>query len=185
MPTYSINSLALGAKMPDFTLLSVCGEAFEAQQLSGAPTVVVFTCGHCPYVQAIEDRMLALAREFIPKGVRWVGIASNDPSLHPEEDNPEALCRRLHEKDYPFPILYDETQAVAKAFGAQCTPEFFLFDAKGLLYYHGRFDDNWKDPRAVTRQDLRLALESLLAGQPAPSPQYPALGCSIKWKNTA
>ncbi len=184
MPTYSVEDLPLGTKMPAFSLLSVCGEAFDSQQLSGAPAVIVFTCGHCPYVQAIEDRMLALAREFIPKGVRWVGIASNDPSLYPTEDSPEALCQRVHEKDYPFPLLFDETQAVAKAFGAQCTPEFFVFDAKGLLYYHGRLDDNWKDPAAVTRQDLRLALQSLLQGAPAPHLQYPAMGCSIKWKAT-
>jgi hypothetical protein len=118
---------------------------------------------------------------FIPRGISWVGIAANDPSLHPNEDSPEALCRRYHERNYPFPILFDETQAVAKAFQAACTPEFFVYDAAGRLYYHGRLDDNWKDPTAVTKEDLREALEALLQGRPAPQPQHPAIGCSIKW----
>ncbi|MCS6895380.1 MAG: thioredoxin family protein [Bacteroidia bacterium] len=182
MPTYA-EATPLGATLPAFSLLGVCGERVESQSLSGKPLVVVFTCGHCPYVQAIEDRMLALAREFIPRGISWVGIAANDPSLYPEEDSPEALCRRTREKDYPFPILYDETQAVARAFGAVCTPEFFLYDASHRLYYHGRLDDNWQNPHAVTRHELRDALEALLAGLPAPSPQYPAMGCSIKWRS--
>jgi len=182
MPTYSEERVELGAPLPAFSLLSVCGERIESKHLAGKPVVVVFTCGHCPYVQAVEDRMIALAREFIPRGVQWIGIAANDPALHPDEDSPEALCRRLSEKNYPFPILFDETQAVAKAFGAVCTPEFFVYDAAHKLYYHGRLDDNWKDPKGVTRQELREALEALLAGQAPPQPQYPAMGCSIKWR---
>ncbi|MEN3040932.1 MAG: thioredoxin family protein [Bacteroidia bacterium] len=181
MPTYA-ETIPLGTVMPSFSLLSVCGELVESRSFSGKPLVVVFTCGHCPYVQAVEARMIALAKEFIPKGISWVGIAANDPSLYPDEDSPEALCRRTREKGYPFPILFDETQAVARAFGAVCTPEFFVYDASHRLYYHGRLDDNWKQPEAVTRQDLRLALEALLAGAPAPMPQYPAMGCSIKWR---
>jgi len=183
MPTYG-NEVALGSPMPSFSLVSVCGEPFSSQSLKGQPVVVVFTCGHCPYVQAVEDRMLALARDFIPKGLRWVGITANDPSLYPQEDSPEALCRRTREKNYPFPILFDETQEVARAFGAVCTPEFFVYDANHRLYYHGRLDDNWKEPHRVTRHELREALESLLAGKPAPQPQYPAMGCSIKWKGS-
>lgn len=183
MPTYG-SEVALSTPLPAFELVSVCGEVVRSQDLVGQPVVVVFTCGHCPYVQAVEDRMLALAREFIPKGIRWIGIAANDPALYPQEDSPEALCRRVHEKGYPFPILFDETQEVAKRFGAVCTPEFFVYDAQHRLYYHGRLDDNWKDPAAVTRQELREALEALLAGQPAPQPQYPAMGCSIKWKGS-
>ncbi len=182
MPTYA-ESLPLGTTLPAFSLVSVCGEPFDSREIAGEPLVVVFTCGHCPYVQAIEDRMLALAKAYIPRGVRWIGIASNDPALYPDEDSPEALCRRRREKGYPFPILFDSTQEVAKAFGAACTPEFFVYDRSQRLYYHGRLDDNWKDASAVTRQELREALEALLAGAPAPQPQYPAMGCSIKWKN--
>ncbi|MCS7188876.1 MAG: thioredoxin family protein [Bacteroidia bacterium] len=182
MPTYA-QSLELGSPMPSFELLSVCKEPVNSRNLMGSPVVIVFTCGHCPYVQAIEERMLALSRAFIPKGIQWIGIASNDPSLHPEEDSPEALCRRTKEKDYPFPILFDETQSVAKSFGAVCTPEFFVYDANHRLYYHGRLDDNWKDPLRVSREELKEALEALLAGKPAPLPQYPAMGCSIKWKS--
>ncbi|MCS7152561.1 MAG: thioredoxin family protein [Bacteroidia bacterium] len=180
MPTYA-ETIPLGTALPSFSLLSVCGEHIDSEMLRQKPLVVVFTCGHCPYVQAVEGRMLQLAAEFIPRGVQWIGIASNDPTLYPE-DSPEALCRRTREKNYPFPILYDETQAVAKAFGALCTPEFFVYDANHRLYYHGRLDDNWKDPAAVTKQELREALELLLAGMPAPQPQYPAMGCSIKWR---
>lgn len=185
MPSYSSEDLRIGAPMPSFRLMSVCGEVYDSEQFRGKPLVVVFLCGHCPYVQAVEERYLALARTYIPKGVRWVGIAANDPSLHPEEDSPEALCRRYHEKAYPFPILFDETQAVAKAFQAVCTPEFFVYDAQGRLYYHGRLDDNWKDPKQVSREELKEALEALLAGKPAPSPQHPAMGCSIKWRMPA
>jgi peroxiredoxin len=181
MPTYG-ELVALGTPMPSFELLSVCGEPFRSQDLLSQPVVVVFTCGHCPYVQAVEDRMLQLARSFIPRGIRWVGIAANDPSLYPQEDSPEALCRRTREKEYPFPLLFDSTQAVARAFGAVCTPEFFVYDSKHRLYYHGRLDDNWKEPEKVTRQELREALEALLSGQPAPQPQYPAMGCSINWR---
>lgn len=183
MPTYSSESVQLGASLPAFRMVSVCGEAYDSERFRGRPLVVVFLCGHCPYVQAVEERYLALAREYIPRGISWVGIAANDPSLYPEEDSPEALCRRYHEKQYPFPILFDDTQEVARAFQAVCTPEFFVYDAQGRLYYHGRLDDNWRDPHQVSRQELREALEALLAGQPAPSPQYPAMGCSIKWRS--
>lgn len=182
MPTYSEERVALGTEMPPFNLLSVCGDRVDSTQLAGRPVVVVFTCGHCPYVQAVEERIITLAKAFIPRGVQWIGIASNDPTLHPDEDSPEALCRRHAEKGYPFPILFDETQEVARAFGAVCTPEFFVYDAAHKLYYHGRLDDNWKNPHAVTREELRGALEALLSGQAPPHPQYPAMGCSIKWR---
>lgn len=182
MPTYA-TEIALGSSMPTFALMGVCGEKeLSSESLRGAPVVVVFLCGHCPYVKAVEERILHLARTFIPRGIRWVGIASNDPSLHPDEDSPEALCRRTREKGYPFPILYDSTQAVAKAFGAVCTPEFFVYDAQHKLYYHGRLDDNWQNPAAVTREELKEALEKLLRGEAPPSPQIPSMGCSIKWK---
>ncbi|MCS6789916.1 MAG: thioredoxin family protein [Bacteroidia bacterium] len=182
MPTYA-TEIALGSPLPAFSLMGVCGEKeLSSDSLQGAPVVVVFLCGHCPYVKAVEERFLSLARAFIPRGVRWVGIASNDPSLYPEEDSPEALCRRSREKAYPFPILYDSTQAVAKAFGAVCTPEFFVYDTQHRLYYHGRLDDNWQNPAAVTREELKEALEKLLQGEPPPSPQLPSMGCSIKWK---
>ncbi|MCX8112083.1 MAG: thioredoxin family protein [Bacteroidia bacterium] len=181
MPTYAEN-IPIGTALPPFKLPTVCGEWVDSSALSGKPLVVVFTCGHCPYVQAIEERMLKLAAAYIPRGIQWLGIASNDPHLYPEEDSPEALCRRTREKGYPFPILYDETQAVAKAFGAVCTPEFFAYDSQHRLYYHGRLDDNWKEPNAVKREELKEALESLLSGRPAPSPQFPSMGCSIKWK---
>lgn len=182
MPTHAEN-LPLGTALPDFDLVGVCGEHVSSRALKGKPLVVVFTCGHCPYVQAVEERLLTLARQYIPKGIQWVGIASNDPSLHPDEDSPEALCRRTREKNYPFPILYDETQEVAKAFGALCTPEFFVYDADHRLYYHGRLDDNWKDAASVRREELREALDALLAGKEPPHPQYPAMGCSIKWRS--
>jgi len=115
MPTYSNDSPQLGSLMPTFRLLSVCRESYDSAQLRGKPAVIVFLCGHCPYVQAVEERYLALARAYIPKGLQWVGISANDPSLYPDEDSPEALCRRYHEKGYPFPILFGGKDRVGRS----------------------------------------------------------------------
>jgi Peroxiredoxin len=154
MPTYSNDSLQLGSLMPTFQLLSVCGESYDSAQLRGKPAVIVFLCGHCPYVQAVEERYLALARAYIPKGVRWVGISANDPSLYPNEDSPEALCRRYHEKSYPFPILFDGTQEVARAFQAVCTPEFFVYDAEGGYITMGGWMTTGKIPSRSPAKNL-------------------------------
>jgi len=146
--------------------------------------VVMFICNHCPYVQAVEDRILALQREYAPRGVQLVGICSNDPTDYPE-DRPESLLRRWREKSYGFPYLVDETQEVARAFGAACTPDVYVFDRARRLAYHGRIDDNWKEPAKVTRRELAAALDALLAGKEPPREQAHAIGCSIKWRKAS
>lgn len=173
----------LGSTCPDFNLKSVDGKPVSRQDFNGKPLVVMFICNHCPYVKAIEDRLLTLAREMMPKGAAFVAVCANDPADYPE-DAPEELLKRWREKNYPFPYLLDESQEVAKAFAAVCTPDIYLFDSSHKLYYRGRLDDSWKNPRAVSKQELKLALESALQKLPAPSLQNPSMGCSIKWKKS-
>lgn len=173
----------LGAPCPDFRLPSVDGRTYARDDFADRPVLVVmFICNHCPYVKAVEDRIVALAREYGPRGVQLVGICANDAAAYPD-DSFDALARRWREKAYGFPYLHDESQEVARAFDAACTPDIYVYGPDRKLAYHGRIDDNWKDPRQVTRRELAEALDALLAGR-APSPeQRPSLGCSIKWKS--
>jgi len=172
----------MGSALPDFSLPSVDGKIFSRQDFAPAQILVfLFICNHCPYVQAIEDRIIRLAREFIPQGVAFVGICSNDAQEYPE-DSPAELLRRWRDKDYGFPYLIDESQQVAKAFGAVCTPDIFVFDQTRRLSYRGRLDDSWKNEKLVKRHELQEALQALLAGNSINSQQNPSMGCSIKWK---
>lgn len=171
----------LGAQCPDFNLPSVDGHQYKLSSFEQSKALVVmFICNHCPYVKAVEDRILKLARELIPQGAAFIGICSNDPSEY-EEDSAENLLRRWKEKEYPFPYLHDSTQAVAKSFDAVCTPDFFVYDQARKLVYRGRLDDNWKEAAKVTRRDLKSAIEKVLTDQPPLERQHPAMGCSIKW----
>lgn len=173
----------LGTKLPDFNLLSVDGKRYGVSDFKSKKNIVVmFICNHCPYVQAIEDRIIQLARDYEKKDVQMVAICSNDPTDYPD-DRPEKLKARWIQKKYGFPYLIDETQDVAKAFGAVCTPDIFVYNAERLLVYRGQLDNNWKDPRLVSRHDLREVLDALLAGKVLSSKQSPSMGCSIKWKN--
>lgn len=175
------NALNTGFKLPDFELPEVKGGSLRSADMNGKVAVVMFICAHCPYVIAVEDRFVELAKSYAPEDVSFAAICSNDATDYPE-DRPEALAERAARKGYPFPYLVDETQDVAKAFEAVCTPEFYVFDQERTLVYHGRLDDNWKDASAVTQKDLAAAIDAALAGQPAPAEQYPSMGCSIKWK---
>ncbi len=141
---------------------------------------VVFWCNHCPYVHAVEDRVTALAREMVGRGVRFVAISANDAEAYPE-DSFEKMAERARDKAYPFPYLYDEDQAVARAYDAVCTPDFFVFDRDRRLAYRGRLDDG-RPGREPTTADLRDALDALLERGEAPAEQLPSMGCSIKWK---
>lgn len=176
--------LTLGTPAPAFNLNSVDGKPFSLQDFADAKVLVVmFICNHCPYVKAVEERILQLHRDYGPKGVQFVGICSNDPTDYPD-DSPKNLLKRWKEKQYGFPYLIDESQETARAYGAVCTPDIYVYDGHRHLAYHGRIDDNWKDPDKVTRRELAQALDALLKGaKPSPN-QNTSIGCSIKWKKS-
>jgi len=174
--------LDLDLPCPDFDLRSVDGKRVRRDDFGDRPVLIVlFLCNHCPYVQAVEDRIIALAREFEARGVQLVGICSNDPADYPD-DAPARLLERWREKSYGFPYLVDESQDVARAFGAVCTPDIYVYDGERRLAYHGRIDDSWKEPSRVTRRELADAVNALLAGERPSATQHPSIGCSIKWR---
>lgn len=174
--------MALGTKAPPLSLPGVDGRTWSLDDFADAKVlVVVFTCNHCPYAQAAEDRLIAIQRDYADRGVRIVAINPNDAERYPE-DSFEAMQERAQRKGYNFPYLYDASQEVARAYDAACTPDIFVFDADRRLTYNGRLDDNWRDPSAVTRHDLRAAIEATLAGRPIDFEVVPSMGCSIKWK---
>lgn len=171
----------LGTRIPDFQLKSIDSKICKtADFLNRRPLVVVFMCNHCPYVKAIEDRLIQLAIDLKEFEINMLGICSNDPIEHPE-DNFENLQKRAREKNYPFTYLHDPDQTVARRFGAVCTPDYFVYDSKGILAYRGRLDDSWKDPTQVTKRELLEACKELLAGKAISQKQIPSMGCNIKW----
>lgn len=173
--------LTLGQPMPDFSLSGVDGRRVTRQELKG-PVCVVFLSTQCPYVLATEDRINALAKTYGGK-VSFVGINANESeSAARREEGLAGMKAHAAKKGYAFPYLKDESQAVVKAFGALATPDFFLFNAQGVLVFRGRMDDSPMKPEKVQRQHLRDALDALLAGRPIDPEQPRAQGCSIKWK---
>ena len=175
----------LGAPCPDFSLPAVDGKTYRRDDFAAAPVLcVMFICNHCPYVKAVEDRLIQLARELGPRGVQLVAICANDAESYPD-DAFDKLRDRWLEKGYGFPYLHDEAQDVARAFGAVCTPDIFVYGRDRKLAYRGRIDDSWKDESKVTRRELAEALQALLAGRDVPTPQRPSMGCSIKWRQQA
>jgi peroxiredoxin len=184
MPTIATDSMPHGTPAPDFSLPDVVsGASVSPVDFAGKPALLVmFLCAHCPYVVHVREELVRLAREFQPRGAAFIAISSNDAVKYPA-DGPEGLRTMAVECAFPFPMLYDESQDVAHAYTAACTPDFFLFDTERKLAYRGRLDDSTPgNGRPVTGADLRAALEAVLAGSPAPEPQMPSLGCSIKWK---
>lgn len=172
----------IGTPCPNFALPSVDNRRYALEDFEKSEALLVmFICNHCPYVKAIEDRLLALAHSYSLDKLQTVAICSNDPSDYPD-DRPEALLLRWQQKNYGFPYLIDASQEVAKQFDAACTPDLYLFDGQRKLYYHGRLDDSWKTAELVAKEDLKDAIESLLNHQPPPAQQQPTIGCSIKWK---
>lgn len=173
--------LPLGASAPDFSLPAVDGKTYGLASFRDKPVLVVaFWCNHCPYVQAWEDRTVAVQRDYGSKGVQFVAINSNDEASYPEDDFPH-MVERAEKKGYNLPYLRDETQKVAEAYGAVCTPDFFVFDSSRKLRYRGKLDDS-KDPKGVKQTFLRGVLDALLAGREPPVSFVPPMGCSIKWK---
>ncbi|MBX9765716.1 MAG: thioredoxin family protein [Bdellovibrionales bacterium] len=172
---------AIGTAMPTWTLPGVDGKTYSSNVLkTDKPTVIMFLCNHCPYVKAVEARILKLAKDF-ESTVNFFAICSNDASAAPE-DSFEKIQETWKNKNYSFPYLYDEDQSVAKTFGAVCTPDFFLYDRDQKLSYRGRLDDSWKDANQVRKEDLKIAIQDLLASRPLSIAQRPSMGCSIKWK---
>lgn len=173
-------TLAIGEAAPEFTLPTTDGGIATADAAgSGRPLVVAFWCNHCPYVRAWEDRFNELAREYSDR-VRFVAINANDPGAYPA-DSFEAMVERSREKGFFFDYAFDESQAVARAYGAERTPEVFVFGADDGLAYHGAIDDS-TDPEAARHPYLREALEALLAGRAPDVADTPAVGCTIKWR---
>lgn len=171
----------LGAPLPRFDLPDLHGEMFSSKSIEGAKAkLIAFLCGHCPYVQAIEDRLVTLGKDLQALSVPMLAICSNDSEEYPE-DSAASLLRRANSKGYTFPYLIDESQTVAKQFGAVCTPDFFVFDAADRLVYRGRLDDSWKDASKVTKREMYEAIGQVVQGQKKIE-QKPSMGCSIKWK---
>jgi peroxiredoxin len=176
--------LALGTPAPEFSLPDVVsGRTVSIADFDGAPALlVIFMCNHCPYVKHVASSLAQLVREYQARGVAVVGINANDAEEYPE-DSPENMVEEAKQRGYTFPYLYDETQEVAKAYQAACTPDFYVFDSEHRLAYRGQMDDSRPgNGIPVTGQDLRAALDAVLAGRPVTSNQKPSLGCNIKWK---
>jgi peroxiredoxin len=181
----AVNStmLPLGTLAPDFQLPDTQGARVKLKDFEGKPALlVVFMCNHCPYVKHLNRDLAQLARDYAVKGVAVVGINANDVEHYPA-DNPARMAQEAKAVGYGFPYLYDATQAVAKAYRAACTPDFFLFDHDQRLVYRGQFDDSRPGNGVpVTGEDLRSALDAVLSRKPVPARQKPSIGCNIKWK---
>jgi peroxiredoxin len=171
--------------MPSFDLPdTTTGNRVSSESLRGKPAVVMFICNHCPYVKHIRQGLAAFGRLCQEQGVGMVAISSNDVAQYPD-DGPEAMAKEAKESGYVFPYLFDESQEVARAFDAACTPDLYIYDARGLLAYRGQFDERRpKSSLPVTGQDARAAGEALLAGRSPATDQKPSIGCNIKWEAT-
>jgi peroxiredoxin len=173
----------LGMSAPDFHLPDAEGKMVSLGDFTQAPALLVmFICNHCPFVQYIQSHLAETAREYQQRGLAIVGINSNDVQAYPD-DGPEKMAEQARTVGFDFPYLFDESQAIAQAYGAACTPDFFLFDRDRRLVYRGQYDDSRPgNDKPITGADLRAALEALLGGRPLPADQKPSLGCNIKWK---
>ena len=174
--------LPLGISLPQFSLFDLNGKEVSSETCKNRISVVIFMCNHCPFVIHIREHLVTLIQEYQAKGIFFIGINSNDAQTYPE-DSFENMKLFAKEFGYTFPYLYDETQEIAKAFRAACTPDIFVFDRMRLLVYRGQLDDSRPGNEiAVTGKDLRAALDALLAEKPVSSAQRPSIGCNIKWK---
>lgn len=175
--------LALGTPAPDFRLSDTNGKLVAQADFKEKPALlVVFLCNHCPYVIHIREALAKFARDYQPRGLGMVGINANDPVNYPE-DSPAKMAEEVRRVGYTFPYLFDETQSVAEAYRAACTPDFFLFDHARKLVYRGQFDDSRPgNGKPITGADLRTAVDAVLAGKPVAAAQKPSMGCNIKWK---
>lgn len=178
------NMLPLGTTAPDFTLHdTVSGKQLSLQQLkSSIATVIMFICNHCPYVKHIQHELVKLAKDYQPKDIVFIAISSNDAKNYPE-DAPEKMGEVAEKLGFTFPYLYDESQAIAKAYQAACTPDFYIFDHELTCVYRGQLDDSRPGSGIpVTGKDIRAALDAILSKNPIDSLQKPSIGCNIKFK---
>ena len=178
------NMLALGTKATSFTLPdTVTGKELSLEDIqSDIATVIMFICNHCPYVIHVNDEIVRIANHYIPQGVSFIAISSNDVENYPV-DSPEMMTGFANQSGYTFPYLYDEDQSVAKAYEAACTPDFYVFNGDMELAYRGRMDASSPGNSEVNDGgDLRDAIQNIIEGNPAPAEQIPSMGCNIKWK---
>jgi peroxiredoxin len=176
--------LPLGSIAPDFDLPDVVtGESTSLSKFKGAKALLVmFICEHCPFVKHVQDELARLGHDYIPQGLGIIAISANDVANYPQ-DSPAHLKAMAHRLNLNYPILYDETQAVAQSYQAACTPDFFLFDLDRRLVYRGQLDDSRPgNDKPVTGADLRAAIDAALVGKPISPDQKPSIGCNIKWK---
>lgn len=174
--------LPLGTPLPRFRLSDPSGRVVSSEDFADSPLLVMILCNHCPYVKHVADGVARFARDYSAKGLAMVAINANDAEAYPD-DAPPRMAEEAKRRGYVFPYLYDESQAVAKALGAACTPEFYLFDRTRRLAYRGRFDGSTPgNDVPVTGDELRAAADAVLAGRSAPAEQRPSVGCSIKWR---
>lgn len=175
---------ALGTTAPDFALRDVVsGKTVTRTEVAGPKgLLVMFICRHCPFVKHVQDELAKIGRDYAGRGVGIVAISSNDVTSHPE-DSPTKLAYQAQELQFVFPYVFDESQDVARAYDAQCTPDFFLYDAASTLVYRGQLDDSRPgNDIPVTGKDLRAAMDALIEGRPISSQQRPSIGCNIKWR---
>lgn len=176
--------IPLGTRAPDFHLLDVISQKYIslADLKINKALVIIFICNHCPYVKLIQTKLVEVAQQYLVQGIQFIAISSNDAQTYPQ-DGPEPMRMEALNYHYPFPYLYDETQSVARAYHAACTPDFFVFDHALKCVYRGRFDEATPaNHQPVTGSDLTKALDAILTHQPISPTQHASLGCNIKWK---
>ncbi len=179
----SPTELRIGSKAYDFNLKGIDGKFYSLKNFNDKKVLcIIFMCNHCPYVVAVQQRINQIAKDYAYKSFALIGINPNDPAAYPE-DSFENMVVRAKEQGYVFPYLFDETQETTHAYDAVCTPDIYLYDEKRVLVYRGRIDDNWKEESAVTRKELRMAIDRILENKPIDFEMIPSMGCSIKWKS--
>jgi len=175
-------TLSIGSKVPEFNLPGIDGKTYSLESFSnGKGLVIIFSCNHCPYVQAYEQRMISLQNQYKDKGISLIAINPNDSTTHPD-DSFENMKKRASEQKFNFIYLRDEDQSAARAFDATHTPEIFLFNSERKLVYHGKIDDNWQEPDKVVNFYLKDAIEEMLNEKEISVPETYSIGCTIKWK---
>ena len=174
--------VALGTQSPDFGLPDTEGRTVRLRDFDGKPLLVIFLCNHCPYVKHVANDLAQVTKKYMDKGLAVVGISSNDATTYPD-DSPAAMKVERKSRGYHFPYLYDESQVVALAYEAMCTPDFFLYTKERRLAYRGQMDDSRPgNGKPITAADLTAAVDAVLAGKPTATTQKPSMGCNIKWK---